>query len=515
MLLSCTAEPEPQLALETSITPPAGIQNVGARVLIEGLVNPVGFDVLPDGSLLIAEEGTGEKDTSAGVTLLLPDGTSGRLISGLPSGRDAGDLSGVPFVKWNDGKLYTSHFNLGALYTLPLDPAAGLELPSEPFTAEDLGQEMLPLNAVQLRNPFDLVFDENGVPIITDATDNGVATMTADGKTRFFHRFDMLTNPGDGKTQIDPVPTGIERVGDEFFVTLTSGCPYPQTGGQLVAIDMERNQRTVVAGLSMPIDVVQAPDGSVWLLEFAVFTEGGNCFMGQDYLPNSGRLSRLNSAGEPELLLLDLNYPGAIEFDNDGNLLISEIFSGRILQIYNTNRLSAETSITTLLGEPVVELRTAEPEFPLQFVDVAPQVGLDFTHGAFVTGAISADPIAMMGGGLCWLDFDLDGWLDLYVVNSHAIAEQDYWAENGGLPTNQLYKNNDGEFVNVTAESGAGLTLRGNGCVAADLNNDGLTDIFVTADGPNQLLWNNGDGTFTEGAVQAGLSGPIEPDLAE
>ncbi|MEM8863208.1 MAG: CRTAC1 family protein, partial [Chloroflexota bacterium] len=253
----------------------------------------------------------------------------------------------------------------------------------------------------------------------------------------------------------------------------------------------------------------------VWLLEFAVFTEGGNCFMGQDYLPNSGRLSRLNSVGEPELLVLDLNYPGAIEFDNDGNLLISEIFSGRILQIENPNRLSAETSITTLLGEPVVEQPTAEPEFPLQFVDVAPEVGLDFTHGAFVTGEISADPIAMMGGGLCWLDFDLDGWLDLYVVNSHAIAEQDYWAENGGLPTNQLYKNSDGEFVNVTDESGTGLTLRGNGCVAADLNNDGLIDIFVTADGPNKLLWNNGDGTFTEGAEQAGLSGPIEPELAE
>lgn len=505
-LFSCTAEPELAYEPETSITPPAGIQDVDARILLEGLVNPVGFDVLPDGGVLIAEEGTGERDDSAGVTLLLPDGTSGRLISGLPSGRDAGDLSGVPFVKWNDGKLYTSHFNLGALYTLPLNPAAGLELPAEPFTAEDLEQEMLPLNAVQLRNPFDLVFDENGLPVITDATDNGVATMTADGKTRFFHRFDMLTNPGDGKTQIDPVPTGIERVGAEYFVTLTSGCPYPQTGGQLVAIDMERNQRTVVDGLSMPIDVKQAADGSLWLLEFAIFAKGGDCFMGQDYLPNSGRLSRLNESGEPEILLQGLNYPGAIEFDDDGNLLISEIFSGRILQIDNPNRLKAETAINVLLGEPVAEAPAEEPQFPLQFVDVAEQVGLDFTHGAFVTGEISADPIAMMGGGLCWLDYNNDGWLDLYVINSHALAEADYWAENGGLPTNQLYKNVEGNFTIVTETAGAGLALRGNGCTAADLNQDGWTDIYITADGPNKLLWNQGDGTFQEGAEVAGLA---------
>ena len=59
--------------------------------------------------------------------------------------------------------------------------------------------------------------------------------------------------------------------------------------------------------------------------------------------------------------------------------------------------------------------------------------------------------------------------------------------------------------MNVTAESGSGLAIRGNGCVAADLNNDGLTDIYVTADGPNKLLWNQGDGTFVEGATAAGV----------
>src|SRR5207248_5716604 len=60
-------------------------------------------------------------------------------------------------------------------------------------------------------------------------------------------------------------------------------------------------------------------------------------------------------------------------------------------------------------------------------------------------------------------------------------------------------------FVNVTKQSGAGLPLRGNGCVAADLDGDGRTDLFVTTTTDDVLLWNNGNGTFTEGARKAGI----------
>ncbi len=113
-----------------------------------------------------------------------------------------------------------------------------------------------------------------------------------------------------------------------------------------------------------------------------------------------------------------------------------------------------------------------------------------------------------MGGGLCWLDYDRDGWLDLYLVNSYAEEEADDWAEQGGLPTNGLFHNLGGRFEDVSQTAGVDLALRGNGCLAVDFNNDGWTDIFVTADGPNKLLWNNGDGTFTEGAAEAGVDAP-------
>ena len=140
--------------------------------------------------------------------------------------------------------------------------------------------------------------------------------------------------------------------------------------------------------------------------------------------------------------------------------------------------------------------------------DVATEVGLTFQHGAF-RQSISEDPVAMMGGGLCWLDFDRDGWLDLYVVNSHSLHEVEFWQGQGGLPRNALFRNQtDGTFADVSTGSGTDLALRGNGCIAGDINQDGWTDLYVTADGPNALLLNQGDGTFVEGAAAAGIAAP-------
>ena len=147
------------------------------------------------------------------------------------------------------------------------------------------------------------------------------------------------------------------------------------------------------------------------------------------------------------------------------------------------------------------------------FVDVARQVGLDFRQGAFRFG-MSFDTTAMMGGGLCWLDYDEDGWLDLFVVNSYADVDIVPSDTKGGLPRSSLFHNVGGRFEDVSSRTGADLPLRGNGCVAADFDLDGHTDLYVTSAGYNvptdswdALLWNEGDGTFSEGALQAGIDG--------
>jgi len=150
-------------------------------------------------------------------------------------------------------------------------------------------------------------------------------------------------------------------------------------------------------------------------------------------------------------------------------------------------------------------VRHGDPGVAVAFRDVARERGLAFHHGAFRFG-VSADPAAMVGGGLCWLDADDDGWLDLFVVNGYAESDRAGWRDRGGLPTSRLFRNERGRFVDVSRGSGANVSLRGSGCVAADLNGDGHTDLYVTADGYDALLWNRGDGTFVEGARAAGIT---------
>jgi Na+-translocating ferredoxin:NAD+ oxidoreductase RnfD subunit len=147
----------------------------------------------------------------------------------------------------------------------------------------------------------------------------------------------------------------------------------------------------------------------------------------------------------------------------------------------------------------------AGPALPgFRLTDVAAQVGLDFRQGSFRYG-VTNEPAAMMGGGLCWLDYNNDGWLDLFVVNSYADDNLPAWNDHGGLPTSALFENDHGRFVNVSKQSHAGLPLKGEGCVTADFDGDGHTDLYVTTGTNDALLWNNGDGTFTEGARKAGV----------
>jgi ASPIC and UnbV/FG-GAP-like repeat len=139
----------------------------------------------------------------------------------------------------------------------------------------------------------------------------------------------------------------------------------------------------------------------------------------------------------------------------------------------------------------------------LEFVDVAGEAGLRFRHGAFRWDE-SADAPAMTGGGLCWLDYDDDGWLDLFVVNGHSRNERDEWQARGGLPTTRLFRNREGRFTDVTEEAGAGVALRGQGCVAADFDRDGHIDLYVTGADRSTLLWNDG-AEFTEAEEEAGV----------
>ena len=124
---------------------------------------------------------------------------------------------------------------------------------------------------------------------------------------------------------------------------------------------------------------------------------------------------------------------------------------------------------------------------------------------------MSNDTKAMMGGGVCWLDYNNDGWQDLFAVNSYSSADAPQWEAHGGLPRTALFENVDGTFKDVSAATHADLPVQGDGCAAADLNGDGHTDLVVTTTSGVDVLWNTGHGTFTRGAAARRTAGTPAP----
>ena len=116
--------------------------------------------------------------------------------------------------------------------------------------------------------------------------------------------------------------------------------------------------------------------------------------------------------------------------------------------------------------------------------------------------------VEVYGSGCLWFDYNNDGYTDLYIVNGSTLENLLHPAAVKHPPRNYLFRNNgDGTFTDVTLQAGVPGYGWGVGAVAADYNNDGFVDLFVYNFGPNILYRNNGDGTFTDVTAQAGLAG--------
>ena len=142
---------------------------------------------------------------------------------------------------------------------------------------------------------------------------------------------------------------------------------------------------------------------------------------------------------------------------------------------------------------------------PPLFEEVPPEVsGIKWVH----ENAMSPSRYLpeTMGPGVAFFDFDNDGWMDIFMVNS---GPSDFYTPQSPLK-NALYKNNrDGTFTDVTDKAGvSGGAQFGMGCTIADYDNDGYQDILVTAYGRCTLYKNNGNGTFSDVTDKAGLAAP-------
>lgn len=156
----------------------------------------------------------------------------------------------------------------------------------------------------------------------------------------------------------------------------------------------------------------------------------------------------------------------------------------------------------TFLAAAALLEASAPSAAPIRFRDATDSSGIRFIHTDGGSG--QRHIVETVTAGLGLIDFNGDGLLDILFLNATPLPGTPPPARP---PTNELYRNNgDGTFTDVTASSGVGIPGYAMGCAAADYDNDGDEDIFITNYGRHRLLRNRGDGSFTDATAEAGLA---------
>ena len=155
---------------------------------------------------------------------------------------------------------------------------------------------------------------------------------------------------------------------------------------------------------------------------------------------------------------------------------------------------------------PFALLVLAQPaDGPIAFEGIAVRAGLVFRADSCPTP--NKNQPETMVAGVALLDYDGDGWLDVYLVNGAAIPSLE---KESPRYFNRLFRNNgDLTFTDVTEKAGVAGSGYGMGAAAGDFDNDGWTDLYVANVNENQLFRNNGDGTFTDVTRRAGVAGGV------
>src|SRR5213080_2381330 len=167
--------------------------------------------------------------------------------------------------------------------------------------------------------------------------------------------------------------------------------------------------------------------------------------------------------------------------------------------------------VATGAAHPAIKDSHSRPITAGGFVDGAPVVFRDITKQAgldkFLHRSGSPDKktiLETMGSGVALLDYDNDGWLDIYLLNGSTMAAM---KGKEAVPKAMLLHNNhDGTFSDVTEKAGVANERWGFGVAVGDYDNDGWPDIYVANYGKNRLYHNNHDGTFTDVAERAGVT---------
>ena len=149
---------------------------------------------------------------------------------------------------------------------------------------------------------------------------------------------------------------------------------------------------------------------------------------------------------------------------------------------------------------------SAQHPTPAWFVDVAAKAGITVRN---VNGnaQIKRYIVEATGSGVAIIDYDRDGWPDIYLVNGTELTTGDKSVTSAPATGHLFHNNHDGTFSDVTSKAGLQTSSWGQGACVGDYDNDGFDDLYLTAYGRNRLSHNQGDGTFREVGEQAGVAG--------
>jgi hypothetical protein len=143
------------------------------------------------------------------------------------------------------------------------------------------------------------------------------------------------------------------------------------------------------------------------------------------------------------------------------------------------------------------------------YQEIGREIGLDFIHS--IGDNELTNIIESSGGGCAFLDYDQDGFIDLFVTSGTWIEGFSSGEKPEKMPTSHLYRNlGNGTFEDVSKKADIAGPWYTMGVTVGDYNNDGYPDLYLSNYGPNVLLKNDGNGTFTDVTKKAGIAGGIE-----
>jgi hypothetical protein len=335
------------VALVLGLLPaPVGAQTAGALVA-SGLTNPRGLAIAPDGTIYVAESGTGgpeqfnagppfgtgTRGTTAQITRIAPDGSKRALVVGLPSVTLGPEVIGAKslFLSGNT-LLYTVGYTLGADTPAIYGPFVGrVDLAaSRAANIADIGayeRANNPDGFTVESDAYGVAQAPDGTIWVADAGGNDVFKIDTSGRLSLVGVLPGIPggppNPArKGAAERDAVPTGI-AVGRDgtVYVSLLTGAPFTAGTAKVVKVGSGGTFADFATGLNPTVDARIGPDGNLYVVEFSAgFDLNANP---PNFIANSGRVLRITPSGQIAVVASGLNFPGGVAFDAQGRMYVT------------------------------------------------------------------------------------------------------------------------------------------------------------------------------------------------